>query len=135
MSDGSGDPWVIRRHEEYERRQKRYTKKHPKELVAVLDNLDTYMKTLNNGVKPLQIRFGFTHDEPLGVVAIDQKGGGPNLAETRLYVYPDIVARELHLLTIGDQWTQKDAIQFCKSFITKLRGKAERDHGRQKDVQ
>ena len=73
--DARFDPWVIRRHIEYERREKRYGKKHPKELVAVLDKLDTYVKTLNNGVKPLQIRFGFTHEEPLGVVAIDQKGG------------------------------------------------------------
>ena len=61
------------------------------------------------------------HDNPCPVA----KGGGPNLAQTRLYIYPDLAARELHFLTIGDEATQKDDIQFCRSFVTKLRGKAE----------
>ena len=81
---------MLQNTDEYERRQKQYQKKHPRELMAVLDNLDTYHKTLNSGVKPKQAIFGFIHAEPLDVVAIDQKGGGAKLAQTRLYVYPDV---------------------------------------------
>jgi transcriptional regulator with XRE-family HTH domain len=79
--------WAIETTENYERCHKRYRKDHPRELQAVLDNLDTYFQSLVAGVKPLQIRHGFMHNEPLGVVAIDQKGGGKNLAQTRLYVF------------------------------------------------
>jgi hypothetical protein len=65
---------------------------------------------------------------------LTKRGGGPNLAQTRLYVYPDLATRELHLLTIGDKGTQKVDIQLCKSFVVELRGKVERDHGEEKDI-
>src|SRR5438128_2504602 len=60
-------------------------------LAALLDNLDTVIVGLNSGLKIEQVRtFGFTHSEPHGVFAIDQKGGhGQGLTQMRLYVYPD----------------------------------------------
>jgi hypothetical protein len=113
--------WKLVPTDEYERRHKRYEKNHPRELLAVLDNLDTYFKSLEAGVKPPQIKHGFMHSEPLGVVAIDQKGGGKNLAQTRLYVYPDTEAETLYVMTLGDKRSQKADIATCRTFVTELR--------------
>jgi hypothetical protein len=113
--------WVIQTTPEYLARNKRYEKKHWRELAAVLDNLDTFLKTLQNGVKPRQVKFGFIHPEPQGVIAIDQKGGGPNLAQTRLYVYHDEEHEVLYLLTLGDKQTQSIDVQFCKMCVDQLR--------------
>ncbi len=66
------------------------------------------------------------HQEPLGAVATDQKGGGKNLAQTRLYVYPDTETEILHLITLGDKRSQKDDIATCRSFINEL-GKERQD--------
>lgn len=112
--------WVIKRTDEYHRRSARYERKHPRELGAVLDNLDTFLRTLNNDVKPRQAKFGFIHTEPSGVLAIDQKGGGPGLAQTRLYVYPDEACKVLWLLTLGDKQTQSQDIKNCKAFVPQL---------------
>jgi hypothetical protein len=77
--------WLLRETETYATRRKRYQKNHPKELAAVLKNLDRYLETLQAGIKPLQISYGFLHDEGKGVAAIDQRGGGSGkLAQTRL---------------------------------------------------
>jgi hypothetical protein len=115
--------WKLILTDEYERRHKRYEKDHPRELQAVLDNLDTYFKSLEAGIKPLQIRHGFMHNEPLGVVAIDQKGGGKSLAQTRLYVYPDTEAEVLFVITLGDKCSQKNDLETCRSFVSNLRKK------------
>jgi hypothetical protein len=74
--------WKTVETEDYGRRLKRYAKDRPRELQAALDNLDTYFQSLLGGVKPMQIRHGFMHQEPQGVIAIDQKGGGKRLAST-----------------------------------------------------
>jgi len=121
--------WTIERSDDYERRHRWYEKKRPRELLAVLSNLDTYFETLAAGVKPLQIKAGFIHPEPLGVVAIDQKGGGRNLAETRLYVYADIDRQVLHVITLGDKNSQRDDLAACRRFVTNLRKGAPPEHG------
>jgi hypothetical protein len=113
--------WKLAPTDEYERRHRRYVKDHPRELQAVLDNLDTYFKSLEDGVKPLQIRHGFMHNERLGVVAIDQKGGEKGLAQTRLYVYPETETETLHVITLGDKRSQKADIATCRAFVTELR--------------
>ncbi len=113
--------WKLEPTQDYERRHKRYAKDRPRELQAVLDNLDTYFKSLEAGVKPLQIKHGFMHHEPLEVIAIDQKGGGKNLAQTRLYVYPDPEAETLYLITLGDKRSQKDDVVTCRTFVQELR--------------
>lgn len=107
-------------------------------MRSVLVNLGTYFAALQHGVKPLQIRYGFMHTEPLGVIAIDQRGGGANLAQTRLYVYADADERVLHLITLGDKRSQKEDIKTCRSYVLELRerktnrndsGKDEPDEG------
>jgi hypothetical protein len=70
--------WTYDGTPEWGRRLKEYQKRRPRELIAALDNLDTFLKTLQGGIKPRQAKFGFIHPEPLGVLAIDQKGGGGN---------------------------------------------------------
>jgi hypothetical protein len=104
----------------YERDLKRYAKNRPAELKAVLDNLDKYLQSLQAGVKPLQIKAGFIHPEPQGVIAIDQKGGGKNLAQTRLYVFPDVEAEVLYLIVLGDKNSQKSDIQASREFVNEL---------------
>lgn len=84
----------------FQRRLKRWAKKHPNELQA---NLDTYHEHLNAGQSPQVIQLGFVHNEPHGVKAIDQKGGGPYLAQTRLYIFPEESNQTLHLITLGDK--------------------------------
>jgi hypothetical protein len=126
--------WTLEPNSEWDRRRKQYEKKNSRELSAVLDNLDTFFKTLNCAVKPRDAKFGFIHPEPLGVLAIDQKGGGPNLAQTRLYVYPDETNKVLHLITLGDKRTQPADIATCKVFVSHLRRIEGQDHGSEKDV-
>jgi len=109
--------WNIQQSEVFERRLKRWAKKHPHELQATLDNLDTYIEHLNEGLPPQLIQIGFIHHEPHGVKAIDQKGGGPNLAQTRLYIFPEEANRTLNLITLGDKGSQKADIKDCTEFI------------------
>ena len=81
------------------------------------------LKAFQAGLKPLQVTtaFGFVHPEPNGVVSIDQKRGGLNLAQTRLYAYPD-ERKILYLITLGDKPSQAKDIKSCASFIKALRG-------------
>jgi len=55
------------------------------------------------------------------VVALDQKGGGGNLQETRLYVYPDEERKVLYLITIGNKDEQQSDIQTCNGFVELLK--------------
>jgi len=126
--------WVIKRTEEYINRSREYEKKHRRELAAVLNNLDIFLETLNNGVKPREAKFGFIHPEPIGVLAIDQKRGGPGLAETRLYVYPDETRKVLYLLTLGDKKTQSQDIKNCKGFVPQILKLEADSDARQPDV-
>jgi hypothetical protein len=113
--------WTYNPTPDWSRRQKHFQKKRARELVAALDNLDTFFKTLENGVKPREAKFGFIHPEPVGVLAIDQKGGGKSLAEIRAYVYPDEDEEILHLLTIGDKKSQQDDIKTCREYVAQIR--------------
>jgi hypothetical protein len=114
--------WDLISTEKYERKLKTYEKKNPNELIAMLANLDTYHHALNQLNKPLQIKAGFIHPEPKGIVAIDQKGGKQKvkLKQTRLYVYPDTKSGNLYLLTIGDKKTQRADIKYCKDFVSRI---------------
>lgn len=120
--------------DEFLRRQKRFDKKHHDELLAVLDNLDTFKKGLDGGLKLEQVRnFGFIHVEPQRVLAIDQKGGGhgAKLAQTRLYVYVDKINLVIYLLTLGDKSTQHEDIKFSCDFAKELHKEEEDSHGQE----
>lgn len=114
--------WELSSTDKYERKLKTYEKKNPNELIAMLSNLDTYHHALNQLGNPLQIKSGFIHQEPKGIIAIDQRGGKQKvkLKQTRLYVYPDIESGNLYLLTIGDKRTQRADIQYCKNFVNRI---------------
>jgi hypothetical protein len=113
--------WSLVKTDEYAKRHKRFEKKRPRELAAVLDNLDTFLTTLNAGAKPHQVHMGCIHPEPHGVLALDQKGGGKNLAQTRLYIYPDPEEQVILVITLGDKDTQSDDIELCSEFISQFR--------------
>ncbi len=115
--------WHIEPTDSYERAHKHYEKKQPQELKAVLDNLDRYFKTVAHGVHPQFVVAGYIHDEGKGVRAIDQRGGAKGkLRQTRLYVYPDVDAKTLYLITIGDKGSQKDDIKLSANFVVQLKG-------------
>ena len=113
------EKWNIIPTQNYGRDHREYEKKRPNELVAVINNLDTYVGTLNGGVHPLQIKDGFIHDEPEGIKALDQKGGGQKvkLEQTRLYIYPKVEACQLWLLAIGSKTNQKRDVRNCIDIV------------------
>ena len=98
--------WVLLPHSSCLRNFRWYTKKRPAELSAVLRNLERTMTLLANSPHPRTIQAGFLHPEPHGMVAIDQRGGGGCLQETRLYCYAHAGSRTVHLLGIGDKSSQ-----------------------------
>lgn len=120
--------WELSPTDEYQKRARKFVKKYRRELQAALDNLDTYLRTLQGGVPPLQVKHGFLHPEPHGVVAIDQKGGGAGLKETRLYVYADRDTETVYLITLGDKSSQSNDITYCREFALSLREEKQDDH-------
>lgn len=122
--------WDLEPSEEFRRRVKRFTKDHPRELKACLDNLDTVQGALREGANPQKLPFGFLHIEQHGVLALDQKGGGKALAQTRLYVYLDRETQTIHLITLGDKGSQRADIKFSSEFVESLnKGKGSESHG------
>ena len=115
--------WKLVPTDKYERAYKTYEKKHPNELMAVLNNLDTYYAALNQLDNPLLIKSGFIHSESKGILAIDQKGGKKKvkLNQTRLYIYTNTKNKTLHLLTIGDKTSQKSDIKYCRNIVTNIK--------------
>ena len=113
--------WLLEESEFFAGRFKRYQRRHPAATAAALNNLDTYLKTLNAGVKPPLIQAGFIHREPQGVVAIDQRGAKGRPRQTRLYMYAVAMERVLYLITIGDKDSQKRDLADCRKFVNSLR--------------
>ena len=109
--------WTIEPTEQWEKDQRWYTKKHPNELAAVLVNLERYVRHLNSSKNSKVVMAGYLHHEPLGVVAVDQKGGGGNLQETRLYTFADDTKNILYLITIGNKSDQPRDIEIAKEFV------------------
>ena len=112
--------WTLQSTDEFLRKFKWFEKKRPRELEAMLLNLQTYLTALEVGAKPMQIKYRFVHPEPMDVYAIDQRGGSGKLAQSRLYVHPDLERLVLHQLVIGDKKSQPDDIQFCKRYVAAL---------------
>ena len=100
--------WVFKTTDRFERDRAFYEKKHPGELAACLRNtLLRYLPMLNAAPNPRAIHAGFLHPEPGGVMAVDQKGGGSSLRESRLYTYACADTKTLHLLLLGDKASQR----------------------------
>ena len=113
--------WQIAIAAKYGRRLREFDKKHSPETFAVLGNLSTYVKTLNDTDNPLMIKYGFIHTEGMGAVAIDQSGGEKKLKQTRLYLYAETETKTIHLITLGDKRRQHDDVQECHEYIKALR--------------
>lgn len=115
--------WQLTKTDKFIRDFEHYQKKHPDELVAVMDNVDTYFRTLMKLGNPLQVQAGFIHKEPAGVKAIDQKGGKRKvkLQQTRLYIYPDTDKLTLFLFAIGNKTNQSEDIRYCQEMVKKLK--------------
>lgn len=113
--------WKVEPTDEFERRLRQFEKKRPRELAAVLENLQRYQDALNDGGRLETIKFGFIHHEPKGVKAIDQKGGGNKLKQTRLYTYAYVKGQTLYLITLGDKKSQPTDIQQCNRFVDGLK--------------
>lgn len=112
--------WEIEPISRWLKDQKYYAKKRPFELAAVLHNLERYLEQINSAPNFKVVQGGYLHSEPGGVVAIDQKGQGANLQQTRLYTYADAESKVLYLLVIGDKQSQPTDIQFCSKFVKNL---------------
>ena len=83
----------------------------------MLHNLNRYVTQLNAASNSKAFTAGYMHHEPHGVVAIGQNGGGGNLQETRLYIYPNEERKVLYIITIGNKDQQPTDIQFCNEFV------------------
>jgi hypothetical protein len=114
------DMWLLEENAEYKKRIEHWPAKHRRELESALDNFDTLFRALNAGAKLEQIKYGFIHREPKGIIAIDQKGGGAGLKETRLYAYPEKEPQIVHIITIGDKKTQKADIKYSIEYVDSL---------------
>lgn len=100
-----------------------FAKKFPNEAAAALANLDRFLGLLNVAPNSQSIKAGFLHTEGRGVLAIDQKGQGKNLRETRLYIYADDEEKVLYLIAIGNKRTQKKEIAVAHRFVEENFGK------------
>lgn len=115
--------WIFEVDDDYERKYKKWKKKHRREMEAMLDNLDTFHMSLNQGMPLEQATcLGFVHDEPKGIIGIDQKGAGAGVRQTRLYVYPDATTKTLHLITIGtkEKHEQRANIKYASEYVDSL---------------
>jgi len=112
--------WEIEPSTQFEKDLKWYEKKRPREITAVLDNLQRYFEQIKVARHPRVVQAGYMHHEPHGVVAIDQKGGGKDLQQTRLYTFAEAETQTLHLITVGTKNEQSADIQFSSDFVKSL---------------
>jgi len=111
---------------EFGRTLKQYEKKHAAEVAQLLVNLDAVHQALNLGAKPEALHGGHVHREPLGVIAVDQRGSAAKGLELRLYTYPRTATSTLYLLRIGEKASQQRDINWCRDWVKRLR--QETDH-------
>jgi hypothetical protein len=108
--------WNLSPTPEFIRTSQSYEKKHPDELAATLANLlHRYLPRLNHARHHTLVHAGCLHHEGHGVIAIDQSGQGQSLRETRLYAYPHVESRTLHLMLIADKSSQKRDLRTVQS--------------------
>ena len=67
--------WQLEATDQFERDAKRYAKKQRAEYLAVMENLEKYVISLESASHPRLVQFGFLHEEPKGIRAIDRRAG------------------------------------------------------------
>ena len=120
--------WQLEATGQFERDAKRYAKKQRAEYLAVMENLAKYVISIDSASHPKLVQFGFLHEEPKGIRAIDQSGGAlasgekrGKLDQTRLYTYAALESKVLHLLCLGSKTTQAKDIRYAESVVDALR--------------
>ena len=120
--------WELEPTAQFDRDAKRYSKKLPNEYLAVMENLAKYVDALISARHPRLVQFGFLHEEPKGIRAIDQSGGAlasgkkrGKLEQTRLYTYANPESKVLHLLCLGSKTSQPKDIRFAEGVVDDLR--------------
>jgi len=119
--------WKLESHSDFEKRLKKFLKKHRQETLNALDNLNAYHTALQQGLKPQQIIRGFIHHEGMGIRALDQSGPGKPRKALRLYIYPDENSQILYVLTLGDKSSQSEDIRHTTEFVESVRKDALRE--------
>jgi hypothetical protein len=112
-----GGMWQVELTTQWQKDARHYEKKHPAELAAVLRNLKRYVGLLEGARNSRAVQAGFLHGEGKGVVAVDQKGGGGSLQETRLYTYADEAKKVLYLITLGNKNEQPTDVELSNNFV------------------
>ena len=81
-------------------------------------------------VEQVKRQLSFVHCKySLGIVSMDQRGGGGGLKTSRLYAFPDENEQVLHALTLGDKDSQSDDVRFCTQWVEHhLKQQAEEDN-------
>jgi len=97
---------------------KKYARKHQREYLACVKNLEDLIAFLNGGATLQQAEsgLGFFSTEGGNVYRITQTGV-PHAKETRLYVYAVVLGDTIHVLTIGDKDSQKRDLLRCREII------------------
>ncbi len=120
--------WQLEATDQFERDAKRYAKKQRAEYLAVMENLEKYVISIEYASHPKLVYFGFLHEEPKGIRAIDQSGGAlasgekrGKLDQTRLYTYAALESKVLHLLCLGSKTTQVKDIRYAERVVDALR--------------
>lgn len=109
--------WVYVENGEFERRKRKFQKRHRQETLNALDNVAAFKGALESGLKPQQIIRGFIHNEQHGVLAMDESGPKNPKKVVRVYVYPDEPKCELHVITIGDKDSQTEDVKYCHEYV------------------
>ena len=87
----------------------------------MVEELDTYFKTLCMGVNPTNIQVGFVHHESDGIKALDQSGTKGKKMQSRLYIFPQENEKILHIISIGTKVDQKGDISECRDYVKPLK--------------
>jgi len=118
--------WVIHSCEDFQKRLKKFGKEPSwkQEVANIGDNLDTLFKSLNDGIKPTQLKaHSFVHGNyELGILSIDESGprGKQKPKALRLYVFPHEPSKKLYVMILGDKSTQPDDVRLSKGFVSGL---------------
>ena len=102
-------------------------KKHPAEMEKVVENFIDYVNFVKSKDNPLlALNKGYIHKEQKGMIAIDQKGTDSNsrkkLTQMRLYIYPDMEKKEIHVLKVNIKSTKRqqgEDINECLKLLEK----------------
>lgn len=115
--------WTLQFQADHDRRRGKFAKNSRRELVNLYTNLNTYHEALNAGIHPEKIKreYPFVHSRyKQGLVSIDQRGptsGKGKLKLLRLYLFPHMPTKRLHVITLGDKSTQAEDIKRSNEFV------------------